>query len=92
MEIIRTVRQQIYFQHTISIEELNDIPSYNCNVNQVLQTTSAFLVHTYLPQILELPEVKRDRELEEFLKGEQCCQNFINRDLTFLQPSIIHTP
>ena len=48
-------------------------------------------MHIHVPWILELPEVKHDRELEEFLRGEKHCQNFINQDLTFLQPSIIHS-
>ena len=26
------------------------------------------------------------------MKGEAYCQNFINQDLTFLQPSVIHAP
>ena len=56
MEIIRTVRQQIYFQHTISTEELNDIPSYICNINQIHQTTSALPVYVYFPWILDSPK------------------------------------
>ena len=32
----------------------------------------------------------RDKQLEEFLIGEICCHNFINQDLTFLQPSTIY--
>ena len=34
--------------------------------------------------------MKHDKQLEEFLRGEIHCQNFINQDLTFLQPSVIH--
>ena len=91
MEIIRTAKQQIYFQHSINIE-LRDIPFYTCNVKYLQQTTSTLLVHIHVPWISESPEVKWDRELEEFLRGEQCCQNIINQDLIFLQPSIIHAP
>ena len=40
----------------------------------------------------ELPKIKQDKQLEEFLRGEIHCQNFINQDLTFLQPSVIHAP
>ena len=32
----------------------------------------------------------RDKQLEEFLIAEICCHNFINQDLTFLQPSTIY--
>ena len=28
--------------------------------------------------------------MQEFLNGEECCRNFINQDLTFLQPSTIY--
>ena len=35
-------------------------------------------------------KVQQDKQLEEFLRGENHCQNFINQDLTFLQPLVIH--
>ena len=28
--------------------------------------------------------------MQEFLDGEECCHNYINQDLTFLQPSTIY--
>ena len=28
--------------------------------------------------------------VQEFLIGEECCHNFINQDLTFLQPSTVY--
>ena len=40
--------------------------------------------------ILDLPKVQKDKRSEEFLRGKIHCQNFINQDLTFLQPSVIH--
>ena len=46
----------------------------------------------YTPHTYELLKIKQDKELEEFLRSEICCQNFINQDLTFLQPSVVHTP
>ena len=45
----------------------------------------ANITHTYDPL-----KVQKDKQLEEFLRGEIHCQNFINQDLTFLQPSVIH--
>ena len=45
-----------------------------------------------IPHLLESPKVTHNRELEEFLGGEIHCQNFINQDLTFLQPSVMQTP
>ena len=32
----------------------------------------------------------RDQQLQEFLIGEEHCCNFINQDLTFLQPSTVY--
>ena len=49
-------------------------------------------MHIHIPHISTRPELKKDRELEEILQGERCCQNFIDQDLTFLQPSLIHAP
>ena len=49
-------------------------------------------MHVNIPHIHEPLKLKQDKELEEFFGGEICCQNFINQDLTFLQPSVIHTP
>ena len=41
-------------------------------------------------QISEAPILYQDKWLEEFLRGEECCHNFINQDLTFLQPSTVY--
>ena len=40
--------------------------------------------------ISDPPRLHRDKQLEEFLIGKICCCNFINQDLTFLQPSTIY--
>ena len=32
----------------------------------------------------------QDQQLHEFLDGEECCRNFINQDLAFLQPSTVY--
>ena len=45
-----------------------------------------------IPHIYEPLKIQQDKQLEEFLRGEIHCQNFINQDLTFLQPSVIHAP
>ena len=41
-------------------------------------------------QISDVPRLHRDKQLEEFHIGEELCHNFINQDLTFLQPSTIY--
>ena len=43
-----------------------------------------------IPCIFNPPKVQQDKRLEEFLRGEIHCQNFINQDLSFLQLSVIH--
>ena len=41
-------------------------------------------------QIFDEPRLHRDKQLQEFLIGEERCHNFINQDLTFLQPSTLY--
>ena len=45
-----------------------------------------------IPHFYEPLKCKQDIKLQEFLRGEIHCQNFINQDLSFLQPSVIHAP
>ena len=47
-------------------------------------------MYANIPHIYDPPKVQQDKQLEEFLRGQICCQNFINQDLTFLQSSVIH--
>ena len=47
-------------------------------------------MYANIPLIHDLSKLQEDKQLEKFLRGEICCQNFINQDLTFLQPSVIH--
>ena len=47
-------------------------------------------MYANIPRIYGPPKVQYDKQLEEFLRGEIHCQKFINQDLTFLQPSVIH--
>ena len=49
-------------------------------------------MYVNIPHIYEPTKIQQDQQLEEFLRGEIHCQNFINQDLTFLQPSVIHAP
>ena len=48
-------------------------------------------MYANIPHIYEPPKIQQDKQLKEFLRGEIRYQNFINQDLTFLQPSVIHT-
>ena len=49
-------------------------------------------MYVNIPCIYELLKIQQDKQLEEFLRGEIHCQNFINQELIFLQPSVIHAP
>ena len=49
-------------------------------------------MYVNIPCTHEPPKIQQDQQLEEFLRGEIHCQNFINQDLTFLQLSVIHAP
>ena len=40
-------------------------------------------VYANTPHIYDPPRVQHNKQLEEFLRGEIRCQNFINQDLTF---------
>ena len=47
-------------------------------------------MYTSIPFIFEPPKVQQDKQFQKFPRGKICCQNFINQDLTFLQPSVLH--
>ena len=58
------------------MDALGSIPTYIANT-------------IYTAQSFSNPSVTVST-LQEFLDGEGCCCNFINQDLTFLQPSTIY--
>ena len=92
LEIIRIIKQQIYFQLQCYTDEFPSITSFTGDITHISQNIINLPVRINIPHLLESLKVKHDRELEEFLRGEIHCQNFINQDSTFLQPSIIHAP
>ena len=56
------------------------------NITHIVQDFINFPVNTSIPYIFDPPKVQQDKCFQEFLRGEIHCQNFINQDLTFLQP------
>ena len=87
---IRILCPQIIFQPFYTIEVI-DIPQfYVSNVDLNLQIHHSLPVHIQQFQIFDPPQLYKNRRLQEFLQGEICCQNFINQDLTVLQPSQIY--
>ena len=47
-------------------------------------------MYANIPRIYDPLKVQQGKQLEEFLRGKIRCQDFINQDFTFLQPSVIH--
>ena len=89
-EVLITIRPQINFLQHNCINEIFNIVTFTANATHIIPTFTNLPVtvntlHTYYP-----PRLYRDKQLEEFLKGEIHCPNFRNQDLTFLQPSTIY--
>ena len=64
--------------------------TYLANATHIIPTLPNLTVTISTLQILEAPILYRDKQLEEFLIGEECYHNFINHDLTFFQPSTVY--
>ena len=89
-DFIRDITPQTHLLWNSHIDEIPNTSTFTGNITLISQNFINLPVHANIPCIYELPKVQQDKQLEEFLKGEICCQNFINQDLTFLQPSVIH--
>ena len=86
-EIIRDIRPQIHFLQNNHIDEIPNISTFIANITHISQNLP---VYTNIPHKYDPPKVQQDKQLGEFLRGEICCQNFINQDLKLLQLSVIH--
>ena len=64
--------------------------TFTGNITDIVQNFINLPVNVSIPHIFDTPKVQQDKPLEEFLRGKICYQNFINQDLTFLQPSKLH--
>ena len=64
--------------------------TFTDNITHIVQDFINLPVNTSIPHIFDPPKVQQDKQLQEFLRGKIHCQNFINQDLTFLQPSVLH--
>ena len=63
--------------------------TFTANATHIIPTFTNLPVTVNTLHISDAPRLHRDKHLEEFLIGEIHCCNFINQDLTFLQPSTI---
>ena len=64
--------------------------TFTASATHIIPTFTNLPVTVKTLHISDAPRLHRDKPLEEFLIGEICCHNFINQDLTFLQPPTIY--
>ena len=84
-----TVRSQIIFFQQNHFDEICSVVTYVANATHIVLTFPNLPVTVSTLQISETPILYQDQQLQEFLMGEEHCCNFINQDLTFLQPSTV---
>ena len=89
-KIIRHIRPQIHFLWNSYFDEIPNNSTFTGNITYISQNIINLPVYANIPHIYDPPKIQNDKQLEEVLRGEIHCQNFINQDLTFLQPSVIH--
>ena len=89
-EVLITVRPQINFLWHNCINEIFNIVTYTANTTHIIPMFTNLPVTVNTLHISDAPTLYRDKQLEEFLIGDIHCRNFINQDLTFLQPSTIY--
>ena len=89
-DIILTARPQITFLQYNNINEIFNVVTYVANATYIVPIFPNLPVTISTLQISEAPILHQDKQVEEFLIGEECCHNFINQDLTFLQPSTVY--
>ena len=89
-EVLITVRPQINFLRHNCINEIFNVVTFTANATHIIPTFSNLPVTVNTFHISDAPRLHGDKQLEEFLIGEESCHNFINQDLTFLQPSTVY--
>ena len=78
IEVLTHIRPQINFIWNSHIEEIPNILTFTWNITHITQNFINLPMNASIPCIFNLPEVQHDELLEEFLRGEIHCQNFIN--------------
>ena len=89
-ELLITVRPQINFLLYNGINKIFNVVTYTANTTYIIPIFPNLPVIVSTVKISDAPRLHRDKQLEEFLTGEEHCRNFINQHLTFLQPSTIY--
>ena len=85
-----TVRPHITFFQQNYFDEICSTVTYVANAIHPVPSLPSLPVTVSTLHISEVPILYQDQWLQEFLVGEECSHNFINQDLTFLQPSTVY--
>ena len=85
-----TVRPQIIFFQQNYFDEICSTVTHVANAIHPVPSLLNLPVTVSTLHILEVPILYWDQWLQEFLVGEECCRNFINQNLTFLQPLTVY--
>ena len=85
-----TVRPQIILFQQNFFDEICSTVTYVANAIYPVPILPSLSVSVNTLHISEAPILYQDQWLQEFLDGKECCPNFINQDLTFLQPSMAY--
>ena len=89
-DVLLTARPQITFLQYNDIDGILNVVTYVANATHIIPIFPNLPATVSTIQISEVPILHPDKQLEEFLIGEECCCNFINQDLTFLQPLTVY--
>ena len=90
IDVFLTVRPEITFFQQNYFDEICSIVTYVAKAIHPVPTLPNLPVTVSTLLISEAPILYRDQWLQEFLVGEECCHDFINQDLTFLQSSTVY--
>ena len=85
-----TMQLQIILFQQNSFDELDCVSTYIVDIVYAAQNLHNPPVTVSTLQAYDTPIVYRDQQLQDFLNREQHCHNFINQDLSFLQPSTVY--
>ena len=89
-EVLIFIRPQTNCLWHNCINKIFNIVTFTANATHIIPTFTNLPITVNTLHISDPPRLHRDKQLEEFLIGEIHCCNFINQDLTFLQPSTIY--
>ena len=90
IDAFMTVKPQIIFFQQNYFDEICSTVTYVANAIHPVPSLPNLSVTVSTFHILEALIFYQDQQLQEFLDSEECCHNFINQDLIFLQPSTVY--